>query len=181
LIINEKATLDGKPEYAIPVKPLPEVNLRSSKKDEHVRSFSFCKPMNDIVLDSQQPRPLSMLNWLQCGLTNPPPPTFRSHKTLQTQEHPYEGSLVKENIYASDIDVHIPLSNDKDYLPNPAAIKDYLSNCKPGAHHSSILNDFSRLFTRFGNHKHEHKSKLKSKLQKNNSIHHHNNVRCSIM
>ncbi len=173
LLINDVI----KPEYSIPVKHFPEVNLRSNKKEDQIRSFSFCKPMNDIVNETHQTRPLSMLNWIQYGLTNPLPTTFQPNKILYNHENQYDASLVKENIYASEIDVHIPSSNDKDYLNNHIMIKDYLSEYKQTAHNSSILNDFSRIFTRFGSNKQEHKSKLKTKLHKNN----HNNVRCSIM
>ncbi|CAF3782837.1 unnamed protein product [Adineta steineri] len=181
-ILSSKSKMNElKPEYAIPIKHISEVNLRSNKKDEQVRSFSFCKPMNDIINETDQTRPVSMLNWLQYGLTNPLPTTFQPHKNHKNQ---YDNSLVKENIYASDIDVHIPLSNDKDYLNNQALLKDYLKECKNSSstQNNSILNDFSRLFTRFGNNKHEHKSKLKTKLHKNNNINNNNNnVRCSIM
>ncbi|CAF1331922.1 unnamed protein product, partial [Adineta ricciae] len=181
LIIGEKPPVDNKPEYAIPKKPLNEVNLRSNKKDEHVRSFSFCKPISDIVYDTQQTRPVSMLNWFQYGLTNPLPATFQPHKNLRFHDNQHDTSIVKENIYASDIDVHIPLSNEKDYLQNSTVMKDYIADCKHGSHHSSLFNDFSRLFTRFGNPKHEQKSKMKSKLHKNNHHHVNHNVRCSIM
>jgi hypothetical protein len=158
-----------KAEYAIPIKKLPEVNLRSIKKSDQIRSFSFCKPINDIVYET---RPLSMFSWLQCGLTNPFPTKFQSIEN----ENDYDKSLVKENIYASDIDIHIPLSNEKTYFNNQILIKDYLSNYKQSKKNSSILNDCSRLFTRFGNNKHEEKSQLKTKLSKNNQ-----NLRCSIM
>ena len=100
-----------------------------------------------------------MFNWLHCGLTNPFPSTS------------YDKSLVKENIYASDIDIHLPLSNDKDYLNDQMLLKDYL---KSSNNHSSILNDISRLFSR--NNKHEQKLKFKRKVHKNNK-----NSRCSIM
>jgi hypothetical protein len=95
-----------------------------------------------------------MFNYYHYGLTNPYPGTFETNK--------YDKCLVKENIYASEIDVHIPLSNETDYL------SDYK---QPPINNSSIFNDFSRLFTR----KNEQKSKLKSKLHKNNHL------RCSIM
>lgn len=113
-----------------------------------------------------------MFNWLQYGLTNPLPTTFQPTRN----ENEYEKSIVKENIYASDIDIHLPLSNEKDYLNNQTLMTDYLSDYKQSTINNSILNDFSRLFTRFGNHKHEQKTKLKRKLHKNNQ-----NLRCSIM
>jgi hypothetical protein len=174
---NEKMTQEIKPDYAIPIKRLPEVNLRPTKKDEQIRSFSFCKPINDILNETRPARPSSMFNWLQCGLTNPFPKSCQSNFNLNNHEHEYDKSLVKENIYASDIDVHIPLSNEKDYLNNQTQMKDYLSDYKEqSTTNSSIINDFSRLFKRSTHHKHEEKSKLKTKFHKNN---HH--LRCSIM
>jgi hypothetical protein len=152
---------ETKSEYAIPIKNLSQVHLRSTKKPEQIRSFSFCKPINDIVSETNQTRPSSMFNWCHYGLTNPYPRTFK----LNHSDHEYDKSIVKENIYASDIDVHIPISNETDYL------SDYKQS---SINNSSIFNDFSRLFTR----KNERKSKLKTKLHKNN---HHNNLRCSIM
>jgi hypothetical protein len=171
---NEKNIEEIKSEYAIPIKKLPEVILRPTKKDEQIRSYSFCKPINDIDNETRPTRPLSMFNWLQCGLTNPFPTTLQSIRN----ENEYDKSLVKENIYASDIDLHIPLSNEKDYLNNQTLMTDYyLSDYKPlTTTNCSILNDFSRIFTRFGNNKHEQKNKLKTKLHKNNQ-----NLRCSIM
>lgn len=171
-ISDEKSLEEIKPEYAIPLKKQSEVNLRPAKTDEHIRSFSFCKPIDDIITETNVPptRPLSMFNWLQYGLTNPFPTTFQPTRN----ENDYEKSLVKENIYASDIDLHLPLSNEKDYLNNQTLMTDYLSEYKQTSINSSLLNDFSRLFTR--NHKHEKKSKLKTKLHKNNQ-----HVRCSIM
>lgn len=118
-----------------------------------------------------------MFNWIQYGLSNPLPPTFQSQLTFNPSEHEYDKSLVKENIYASEVDVHLPLSNEKDYLNNHTLMKDYFSDYKEhSTTNSSIINDFSRLFTRSGHHKNEEKSKLKTKLHKNN---HH--LRCSIM
>ncbi|CAF1146262.1 unnamed protein product [Rotaria sordida] len=185
---NEKNLLETKPEYAIPIKKISDVNLRSTKKDEQIRSFSFCKPINDIDNDIRQTRPLSMFSWLHCGLTNPFPTTFQPNKITNNNNNnnnnnEYDKSLVKENIYASDIDVHIPLPDEKDYLNNQTIMTDYLSDYKPTTNNnSSILNDLSRLFTRFGNNKHEHKSKLKRKLHKNNNNNNNNNnLRCSIM
>jgi len=173
-LANEKNLEEIKPEYAIPIKKIPEVILRPIKKDEQIRSFSFCKPINDIDNEIHPIRPLSMFNWLQCGLTNPFPTTFQQLRN----DNEYDKSLVKENIYASDIDVHIPLANEKDYLNNQTLMTDYLSDYKTSTTttNCSILNDFSRIFTRFGNNKHEQKSKLKTKLHKNNQ-----NLRCSIM
>jgi len=167
---NEKAITELKPEYAIPIKKLPEVNLRPTKKDEQIRSFSFCKPINDIINETRPTRPSSMFSWLQYGLTNPLP------TISQPIENTYDKSLVKENIYASDIDIHLPLSNEKDYINNQILITDYLSDYKQTTTNCSILNNFSRLFTRIGSNKHEQKSKLKTKLHKNNQ-----NLRCSIM
>ena len=106
------------PSNPYPTKTVPEVILRSPKKEEQVRSFSFCKPMDDIVNESSQNRPMSMFNWYQLGLTNPYPVTFQpSAKKSKLVENEHDTSLVKENIYASEVDVHIPLSNEKDYLP----------------------------------------------------------------
>ncbi|CAF3480534.1 unnamed protein product [Rotaria sp. Silwood1] len=176
---DETNYTETKPEYAIPIKKNSDVNLRSIKKDEQIRSFSFCKPISDIDNEVRQTRPLSMFNWLHCGLTNPFPTTFqpiRITNNNNNNNNEYEKSLVKENIYASDIDVHIPLPDDKDYLNNQTLMTDYLSDYKQTTNSSSIFSDLSRLFTRFGNNKHEHKSKCKRKLHKNN-----NNLRCSIM
>lgn len=162
------------------MKKSADVNLRTLKKEDQARSFSFCKPIHDIDREMRQTRPLSMFNWLNCGLSNPLPTTFQPNKTKNNEyESEYDKALVKENIYASDIDVHIPLSKDKEYLNNSSSMTDYLSDCKQPKNNSSILNDFSRLFTRFGNNKHEQKSKSKRKLHKNNNQHH--NSRCSIM
>ena len=172
LASNENSPPEIKPEYAIPIKNNLEVTLRPAKKEDKIRSFSFCKPINDILNETRPARPTSMFNWLQCGLTNPFPKTCQS-----THEREHDKSLVKENIYASDIDVHIPLSNEKDYLNNQTQMKDYLSDYKEqSTTNSSIINDFSRLFTRSNHHKHEEKRKLKGKFHKNN---HH--LRCSIM
>jgi hypothetical protein len=170
---DDKNLSEIKPEYALPIKKHPEVNLRPGKKDEQMRSFSFCKPMNDIINEKHPTRPLSMFNWLQYGLTNPFPTTFQSNHN----EIDYDKSLVKENIYASDIDVHIPLSNEKEYLNHQILMTDYFSDSKEhSTTNSSIFTDFSRLFRRSGNHKHEEKSQFKTKLHKNNP-----NLRCSIM
>ena len=147
-------------------KPRP-----APKKDEQLRSFSFCKPMDDIVHDK---RPLSMLNYLQYGLTNPLPSTLRA---TNDDNNYHEKSLVKENIYASDVDVqHLPLFDAKDYLNDETMMTDYFSQYKPSRKNSSVFKDVSRLFSRFGAHrKHDDKSPLKSNLQKNNPL------RCSIM
>ncbi|CAF3959957.1 unnamed protein product [Rotaria magnacalcarata] len=141
--------------------------------------LTFCKPIHDIDNEMRPTRPLSMFNWFHCGVTNPLPATFQPNKFKTNDiDNEYDKALVKENIYASDIDVHIPISNDKNFLNDQSMMTDYFSDCKQTTHSSSILSDFSRLFTRFGNHKHEQKSKLKRKLHKNNN---HNNSRCSIM
>ena len=174
--ISEENISEIKHDYAIPIKQVPEVNLRSTKNEDKLRSFSFCKPINDIDNERYQNRPLSMFNWLYCGLTNPFPSTYHSNSTRNQSEHQYDKSLVKENIYASDIDVHVPLPNDKDYLNNQTIKKDYFSNNKQTKNNSSILTNFSCLFTRFGPNKREKTSKLKTKLNNNN-----NNIRCSIM
>ena len=166
-----------KTEYAIPMKKPSEVNLRCPKKEEQMRSFSFCKPINDILNETRPTRPVSMFNWFQYGLTNPLPSTFSPSLHLDTH-HENDKSLVKENIYASDIDVHLPLSNEKDYLNNQTSMTDYLSDYKTQyPNHTSMINDFSRLFTRSSDHKHEVKSKPKIKSSKN----HHHHLRCSIM
>ena len=174
---NNKTPSATKPEYAIPIKNQSEITLRSTKKDDQIRSFSFCKPMTDIINETRPARPLSMFNWLQCGLTNPLPSTFHPHLNLPTNENDYEKSMVKENIYASEIDVHLPLSHEKDYLNNHTSMTDYLSDYKEiSTTTSSMINDVSRLFTRSGHQKQEEKSKLKSKFPKNNQ-----HLRCSIM
>ncbi|CAF3999878.1 unnamed protein product [Rotaria magnacalcarata] len=179
IMLEEKKQLESTSEYAVPVKKTPNVSRRETKKDEQMRSFSFCKPIHDIDNEMRPTRPLSMFNWFHCGVTNPLPATFQPNKFKTNDvDNEYDKALVKENIYASDIDVHIPISNDKNFLNDQSMMTDYFSDCKQTTHSSSILSDFSRLFTRFGNHKHEQKSKLKRKLHKNNN---HNNSRCSIM
>ena len=147
-----------------------DVNIRSpSKKNDQCRSFSFCKPMNDLV---QETRPVSMFNWFHYGLSNPLPTNFQGKRTSKSTGK----SLVKENIYASEIDVHVPCSDQKDFLNDPNLMFDYLSSCKSSSKHSSVFHDFSRLFTRFGHHhqqqqqRQEEKCKRKSKLQKNNYL-----------
>lgn len=163
-------------EYAIPMKKSSEVNLRCPKKDEQMRSFSFCKPMNDILNETRATRPVSMFNWFQYGLSNPLPSNYSPSLHFGTH-HENDKSLVKENIYASDIDVHLPLSNEKDYLNNQTSMTDYLSDYKTRCpNQTSMINDISRLFTRSTHHKHEEKLKSKIKSSKN---HHH--LRCSIM
>ena len=176
--IDSKHLAENKAEYAIPIKNPPKVNLRSTKKDEQIRSFSFCKPIDDILNESRPTRPLSMFNWLQYGLTNPLPSTFSSSLNFD-HHHDNDKSLVKENIYAADIDVHLPLSNEKDYLNNQTSMTDYLSDYKEQcSNQSSMINDFSRLFTRSDHRKHTEKNKSKTKSSKD---HHHHHLRCSIM
>lgn len=176
--IHSKHLPETKPEYAIPMKTPSKVNLRSTKNDEQIRSFSFCKPIDDILNETRPSRPLSMFNWLQYGLTNPLPSTFSPSLNFDHHHHhDNDKSLVKENIYASDIDVHLPLSNEKDYLNNQTSMTDYLSDYKEQcSNQSSTINDFSRLFTRSDHRKHTEKNKSKIKSLKD---HHH--LRCSIM
>ena len=167
----------NKPEYAIPQKNPSVVHLRShKKKDEQMRSFSFCKPMNDLVHET---RPASMLNWFQSGLTNQLPATFQPNRMSNIDQNTDGRSLVKENIYASEIDVHVPFPDEKHYFHDPHLMAEYFSACKSSSKHASIFQEFSRLFSRSAHH-HQHqaadeKCPRKSKYQKTNYR------RCSIM
>lgn len=165
-----------KPEYAVPKKNPSVVHLRShKKKDEQMRSFSFCKPMNDLVHET---RPASMLNWFQSGLSNPLPATFQPNRMSNIDQNTYGRSLVKENIYASEIDVHVPFPDEKHYFHDPHLMADYFSACKSSNKHASIFQEFSRLFSRSAHHHHQaadEKCPRKSKCQKTNYR------RCSIM
>jgi hypothetical protein len=154
-----------KPEYAIPIKSTTAVHLRTNKtKDDHVRSFSFCKPMSDMINET---RPTSMFNPFHYGLSN----QFQANEASSNGK-----TLVKENIYASEIDVHLPLSDKNDYLDKPNVMNDYFISYKPNQKNPSILREMSRFFSRYVPHpQHDDKRKLKSKSTK----HHH--LRCSIM
>jgi hypothetical protein len=162
----------GKPEYATPMKHNSAVHRRSTN-DEKIRSFSFCKPIHDI---DDQVRPLSMFNWLQYGLSNPMPSTFQpsTHSTIDAIYH--GKSLVKENIYASEIDVHLPYVDEKDYLSNSNPMIDYFSSDKCSSKQPSMFQDLSRLFSRLAHQQRNEKIKRRNKLEK-----HTNNLRCSIM
>jgi hypothetical protein len=164
----------NKHEYAVPKKNPSVVHLRANKKkDEQMRSFSFCKPMNDLVHET---RPASMLNWLQCGLSNQLPATFQPNRMSNIDQNTYGRSLVKENIYASEIDVHVPFPDEKHYFHDPQLMADYFSACKSSNKHSSIFQEFSRLFSRSAHHQAvDEKCPRKSKFQKANYR------RCSIM
>jgi hypothetical protein len=110
-----------------------------------------------------------MLNWFHNGLTNHPlPTTFQPNRIINNQNE-YGTASVKENIYTSDIDVHLPASiideNDDHslqiHLDNQTIRTDDLYSDYETTNSSSILNDFSHLFTR----KHKHQNILNKKNQ----------------
>jgi hypothetical protein len=116
-----------------------------------------------------------MLNWLQSNLANPFPATFQPNPMT---DYPieYGTTSVKENIYASNIDVYsqLPTIDKIHYDESPLQIHldnqtiltdDFYSEFQTKQTDNSlptILDDFSHLFTR--------KHKLHKKSQ-----------RCSIM
>lgn len=150
------------------------MNLRTNKSNEgELRSFSFCKPIHDLINES---RPKSMFNCVQYGLTNPLPTVYSSNPTTSDDDDVCKKSSVKENIYASEIDVHVPHSDEKDILYHPDYLNDYLSNYKATTKHSSILQDFSKFFSRLSHHENDEKLKRKCKYHQKS-----NYLRCSIM
>ncbi|CAF4989106.1 unnamed protein product, partial [Rotaria socialis] len=95
IMLEEKNQLESKSEYAVPVKKTPNVSLRETKKDEQMRSFSFCKPIHDIDNEIRPTRPLSMFNWFHCGVTNPLPTTFQPNKLKNNDiDNEYDKALV---------------------------------------------------------------------------------------
>ena len=173
----EEKTDEAKHDYATPVK-------RSEDKSRaqlcQFQPIGKTKPIAVALPDKLQPRPPSVFNWLQTGLTHSFPSTFQPNR-VSTPSHAFAAASAKENIYTSDVDVHFPIpSLDKNeensleaHLENQTIMTDHYYSeydCEQTTTAttttSSILNDVSRLLTR----KHEHK--LKS---------HRKHSRCSIM
>ena len=168
---------EEKHDYATPVK-------RSEDKFRaqlcQFQPIGKTKPIAVALPNKVQPRPLSVFDWLQSGLTNSFPSTFQPNR-VSNPSHGYAAASAKENIYTPDVDVHFPIpSLDKNeensleaHLENQTIMTDHYysdHDCEQTttatSTTSSILNDVSRLLTR----KHEHK--LKS---------HRKHSRCSIM
>jgi len=133
--------------------------------------------MPNILPEKRASRSLSMLNWFHNGLTNSFPTTFQPDRITNNQNESGTTS-VKENIYTTDIDVYSSPSSISDknennslqiHLDNQTILTDdFFSDyeTKETTNSTSILDDFSHLFTR----KHKHQNKLHKKIQ-----------RCSIM
>ncbi len=173
--VNEMKIEESKHEYAVPIKQsLPRISHFQPN-----RNFKFNQPISNIRPLKRTSRSLSMLNWLHNNLTNPFPVTFQPNQIVD-HSNAYGTTSIKENIYASHIDVYSPLStidkidDDDDHslqthLDNQTILTDdFYSDyqTKQTTNSSSILDDFSRLSIR----KHKHENKLHKKSQ-----------RCSIM
>ncbi|CAF0951593.1 unnamed protein product [Adineta ricciae] len=165
-----------KHEYALPKKKTGERTLLQVSHFQPVRNHNFSKLPEPTYFEKRLSRPLSMFNWLH---PTPPTPTFATFQPNRTfpVQHEHPPTVVKENIYTSDIDVYVPIST-VDRMDNNS-LQMHLDNqtirtddfytdfdMKAPAHSSSILNDFSHIFTR----KHKHQHAISKKQQ-----------RCSIM
>jgi hypothetical protein len=175
--IDEIKTPEMKHEYAIPIKRTGGKSLPQISHFQPIRNFKTNKSLTSTGSEKRTSRSLSMLNWFQNGLTNPVPTTFQPNRIIDKNQNEYRTASVKENIYTTDIDVYMPSStidqNDDHslqiHLDNQTILTDDLyfdEESKQTTNSSSILNDFSHLFTR----KHKHLSKLQKK-----------NHSCSIM
>ena len=168
---------EAKHDYATPVKRTDD------KSRAHLCQFqpiSKSKPTAVSLPNKVQPRPPSVFNWLQTGLTHSFPSTFQPNR-VSSPSHGHAAANAKDNIYTSEVDVHLPVpSLDKTeenslevHLENQTIMTDYFYSDYDGEQtttattNSSILNDVSRrLLTR----KHEHKFRPNRK-----------HSRCSIM
>jgi hypothetical protein len=141
-----------------------------------MRNLSFKKSEPNIIPEKRPPRPLSMFNWFHSNSTNPVLSTFQPNRNVNHQNE-YGTTSVNENIYTSDIEVYVPIStidkNDDNslqiHLDNQTILTDdFYSDydIQQTTNSSSILNDFSHLFTR----KNKHQNRFYKK-----------NPRCSIM
>ncbi|CAF2753853.1 unnamed protein product [Rotaria sp. Silwood2] len=162
---------ETKHDYAIPIKKTEEKPPPPLCHFQPIRKFYLNKPRINSVLEKR-----SKFNWFQYGLTNQMPTTFQPNPIVNNQNE-LGTSGVQENIYTSDIDIYIPSSttdkNDDNALQThlddqTIVTDDFYSDfgTKQITVSSSLIDDFSNLFTR----KHKHEVKLNKKHQ-----------RCSIM
>ncbi|CAF0845031.1 unnamed protein product [Rotaria sp. Silwood1] len=189
--IPEIKTEETKHDYAIPIKKTEEKPLSqldsavSIKETEEKPPSQLChfQPMRTFTLNKARINRVtnkrSKFNWFQYGLTNQMPTTFQPNFVSNNQNE-HETSAVQENIYTSDIDAYIPSSiTDKTDKTDDNTLQTHLDNqtiltddfysdfgTKQITVSSSLIDDFSNLFTR----KHKHEIKL-----------HKKNQRCSIM
>lgn len=167
-----------KHEYALPIKKTEKRSLPYISAFQPMRGgIKSTGSSSYTVPEKRVSRPHSMLNWFHNNVTHPLPSTFQPTRTVDIQNE-YNGTTsVKENIYTSDINVYIPtLTMDKNdneelqiHLDNQTIVTDDLYTDIPPKHttnSSSLLTDFSHLFTR--KHKPQNKFSIK-------------NQRCSIM
>lgn len=166
-----------KHEYAVPIKKTEVKSLPQICHFQPMRNFKSTKSAPYIVPEKRTSRPHSMLSWFHNNLTSPIPTTFQPTRSVNNQNE-YGTMSVKENIYTSDIDVYLPTSiidkTDNNslqiHLDNQTILTDdFYSEFQTKqitTNSSSILNDFSQLFSR----KYKHQNKLQKK-----------NQRCSIM
>ena len=165
-----------KHEYALPKKKTGERTLLQLSHFQPARNHNFSKLPETTYPEKRLSRPMSMFNWLH---PTPPTPTFATFQPNRTfpVQHEHPPTVVKENIYTSDIDVYVPISTVDRMDSN--SLQMHLDNqtirtddfyaefdMKAPTHSSSILNDVSHIFAR--KHKHQH---VISKKQQ----------RCSIM
>ncbi|CAF0764764.1 unnamed protein product [Didymodactylos carnosus] len=194
-------------DVEIPTTSQFQPSLRLKTEQKKLRSFSFCKPIADDVQQQQslqqqplqqplqqQPlqqslqqqlqqmrkdkiRPVSMFNFLHCGLTNPLPVTFQPNR-----------NQVKDNIYSTEeqIDKCVMIKTDDDnrtinidsiilqnHLDNNHIMTDYFYSdfdIKPSTS-SSLFHDLSKVFHRRKLHSFKGCSEKKQKPKH----------RCSIM
>ncbi|CAF0907384.1 unnamed protein product [Didymodactylos carnosus] len=182
--LSETRLSTEKPEYATPMRKDmaitkqqtedistdPEVTTLSQfqpslrlKSEQQSRSFSFCNPIIDVQQRQQQIRkdkirPVSMFNFLHCGLTNPLPVTFQPNR-----------NQAKDNIYATEEQIDkciITQTDDNDgtqdinsailqnHLDNNHLITDYFYSDFhiKSSRSSSLLHDISKVFYRRKQH-----------------------------
>ena len=161
-----------KHEYAVPIKQNTNRRFRPHishfQPSHHVR---YNRSVSKLLPEKRTPRSSSMLNWFHQNLTNPFPTTFQPTR-IHNQTKESLTPSVTENIYTStiEIDSTSPIVDPTVYdrtlqlhLENQTILTDdsYSDDEAKHIHHSSsILSDFSHLFTR--KHKHENLTSRKT-------------------